>query len=58
MLYTYIKLEINNPELMKQCFASLTEVMSIPKQSFGKALFCFTIKDNYEKAYKMCIILE
>jgi len=43
---------------MKQCFASLVDVMNIPKQSFAKALFCFTIKDNYEKAYKMCIILE
>jgi hypothetical protein len=57
MLYTYIKLDINNPELIKQCFSVLNDVMSIPKQSFAKALFCFTIKDNYEKAYKMIIIL-
>jgi len=58
ILYTYIKLDINNSELTKQCFSALNDVMSIPKQSFTKALFCFTIKDNYEKAYKMIIILE
>ena len=37
---------------------ALSEVINIPKQSFAKALFCFTIKDNYEKAYKMVVILE
>lgn len=58
MLYTYIKLDIKNPELIKQCFSALNDVINIPKQSFTKALFSFTIKDNYEKAYKMIIILE
>ena len=58
ILYTYIKLDIKNTELIDQCFFSLSDVMKIPKQSFVKALFCFTIKDNYEKAFKMCIILE
>jgi hypothetical protein len=58
MVFTYIKLDINNPELIKQCFASLNDIMNIPKHAFTKALFSFTIKDNYEKAYKMVIILE
>ncbi len=57
MIFTYIKLDIQNPELMKQCFGALNDIMSIPKHSFVKALFAFTIKDNYEKAYKMVIIL-
>lgn len=57
MVFTYIKLDINNPNLIKQCFASLNDIMNIPKPSFAKALFSFTIKDNYEKAFKMVIIL-
>ena len=58
MIFTYIKLDINNPELIKNCFASLNDIMNIPKHAFTKALFSFTIKDNYEKAFKMVIILE
>lgn len=33
------------------------EINEVPKSSFIKALFCFTIKDRYESAVQMVTIM-
>lgn len=50
-LYLWIKLDLKGQNIVDKMFSQLDNVAHIPKSAFIKSLFCFTLKDRYEKTF-------
>jgi hypothetical protein len=57
ILYLWVKLNIQSPTFYVTLLEKLTDINSIPKKSFLKALFSFTIKDQYSKVFEILGII-
>jgi hypothetical protein len=53
-----VKLEIDDNELIEKCFLNLDIVINIPKSAFIKSMFCFVMKEKYNKALEFVPIVE